>query len=88
MTKYCLDLMKRSYRGQFKLVERQYFDDKNKDDIRSIKKDGLEAWLKREKAQENLDSGRYLITVFREKRKRNGAIRSKKKLAGCELVVK
>jgi hypothetical protein len=79
--------MERSYNGQFKLIDRKYFDDKD-DDLRLIKKDGLEAWLQKEKAPKGLDSGRYLITVFREKRKRNGAIKSKKKLAGCELVVK
>jgi len=88
MTKYCVDVMKRSYNGRFKLIDRGYFDGKDDEDLRLIKKDGLEAWLQKVKAQKELDSGRYLITVFREKRKRNGAIRSKKKLAGCELVVK
>lgn len=87
--KYCLDLMERNNSGRLRLSRRWYFSDdgEGRKEVRFAKRHGLKAFMKAVKGESDLDDGQYLITFFREKRKRNGAIKSKKKLDGYEFAV-
>ena len=87
MKKYCVDVMKRDGRGRLRLCGREYFDESDRDELRFARRHGLEAAVKKFGWQEEFDDGQYLLTLFREKRKRNGAIKSKKKLDGYEFAV-
>ena len=90
MTKYCLDLMELDSSGRFRLVSREYLntdDDDGKKDLRLLKKQGVEFAVKKWRWDKDAEGGEYLVTFFREKRKRNGAIKSKKKIDGYRFEV-
>jgi hypothetical protein len=92
MEKYCIDVMKKDISGRFRLERRGYVPDdvEGKEAVRFIRKSGLKAYVKKEwkEISEELDVGEeYLFTFFREKRKRTGAIKSKKKLDSYRVEV-
>jgi len=79
--------MERDSSGQFRLISREYFNDDNKEDLRLVKKHGVEFAVKKWHWDKDLEEGEYVVTLFREKRKRNGAIKSKKKIDGYRFEV-
>jgi len=90
--KYGIEFMKRGDKGHLRFANRHYFDLNDPDDLEGFNEYrekgllGLRNELE-DSVEDELGPGEYLVLMFTEKRKKNGAIKSKKTLDRITIQV-